>query len=126
MAALTNWVCFLFFLKRIADIMVPHHSEVWRQLVCLSRFPACWRQANITTIPKGPPSSSVVNYRPMSITTLLCKVFERLVSDGLGRFMECSGVLPTTQFAYRKCLGTCHTFARVPYTAKYIGEWAGG
>ena len=35
------------------------------------------------------------------------KVFERLISVSLGRFMECSGVLPTTQFAYRKGLGTC-------------------
>ena len=25
----------------------------------------------------------------------------------LGRFMECSGVLPTTLFAYQKDLGTC-------------------
>ena len=25
----------------------------------------------------------------------------------LGRFMECNGVLPTTQAAYRKGLGTC-------------------
>ena len=29
------------------------------------------------------------------------------MSDRLGRFMELSGVLPTTQFAYRIGLGTC-------------------
>ena len=29
------------------------------------------------------------------------------MSVRLGRFMERSGVLPTTQFAYRKGLGTC-------------------
>ena len=29
------------------------------------------------------------------------------MSVRLGRFMECSGVLRTTQFAYRKGLGTC-------------------
>ena len=29
------------------------------------------------------------------------------MSVRLGRFMECNGVLPTTQFAYRKGLGTC-------------------
>ena len=34
-------------------------------------------------------------------------VFERLVSVRLGQFMERSGVLPITQFAYRKGLGTC-------------------
>ena len=31
------------------------------------------------------------------------------MSVRLGRFMERIGVLPTTQFAYRKCLGTCDT-----------------
>ena len=65
------------------------------------------RQANVTPIPKGPLSSSVANYRRISITSVLSKVFERLVSVRLRRFMEGSGVLPTTQLAYRKDLGTC-------------------
>ena len=108
-----------FFLKRTADVMAPHLSVVFRRLIDLGSFPACWRQANVTPIPKGPPSSSVANYRLISITSLLSKVFERLVSVRLGRFMEGSGVLPTTQFAYRKGLG-------VPYTAEFIGEWTGG
>ena len=43
------------------------------------------------------------------------KVFERLLSVRLGRFMERSGVLPTTQFAYRKGLGTCHAFLCVSH-----------
>ena len=95
------------------------------RLVRLGCFPACWRQANVTPIPKGPPSSSVANYRPISITSVLSKVFERLVSVRLGRFMERSGVLPTTQFAYRKGLGTYVALLCV-YTAECIGEWAGG
>ena len=80
---------------------------MFRRLVRLGSFPACWRPANVTPNPKGPLSSSVTNYRPISITSVLSKVFERLVSVRLGRFMECSGVLPTTQFAYRKRLGNC-------------------
>ena len=88
------------FLKRTADVLAPHLSVVFRQLVRLGSFPACWRKANLTPIPKGPPSSSVTNYRPISITSVLSNVFERLVSVRLGRFMERSGVLPTTQFAY--------------------------
>ena len=37
---------------------------------------------------------------------MLSKVFERLVSVHLGRFMERNCLLPTTHFAYRKGLGT--------------------
>ena len=97
---------FPLFLKRTADVMAQFLSVVFRWLVCLGSFPACWRQANVAPIPKGPPSSSVANYRPISITSVLSKVFERLVS--VRRFMECSGVVPTTQFVYRKgLLGTC-------------------
>ena len=80
---------------------------MFRRLVHLGSFPVCWRQANVTPIPKGPQSSSVANYRPISITSVLSKVFERLVLVHLQRFMEHSGVHPTTQFAYRKGLGTC-------------------
>ena len=98
---------FPLFLKRTADVMAPSLSVVFRQLVRPGSFPACWRQANVTPIPKGPPSSSVSNYRPISITSVLPKVFERLVSVRLGRFLERSGVLPTTQFSYLKGLGTC-------------------
>ena len=107
---------FPLFLKRTVDVMAPRLSVVFRLLVRLGSFPACWRQANVTLIPKGPPSSSVANYRPISITSVLSKVFERLVSVSFGRFMGRSGVLPTTQFAYRKGLGTCDALLCVSHT----------
>ena len=51
---------------------------MFRQLVRLGSFPACWRQTNVTPIPKGLMSSSVANHRPISITSVLTKVFEHL------------------------------------------------
>ena len=106
MVAPINWVCFVFFI--IAMLMLwPRLSGVFRRFVRLGSFPGCWRQANVNPIPKGPPSSSVPNYQLISITSVLSKVFERLVSVHLGPFMECSGVLPTTQFTYRKGLDNC-------------------
>ena len=50
--------------------MAPHLSVVFRWLVRLGSFPPCWRQANVTPIPTGPPSSSVANYRPNYITSV--------------------------------------------------------
>ena len=72
-------------------------------------------------ITEGPPFSS---YRPISITSVLPRVFERLVSVCVERFMN------TVVSNHQVCLSQrpgylwC-TFVRVPYTAKYIGEWAG-
>ena len=85
-------------------------------VVRVGSFPACRKQANVTPIQKGPPFSSVANYRPISMTSVLSKVFERRVSVRLGRYMERSGVFPTTQFAYRKGLGTCNALLYMSHT----------
>ena len=101
MVALTLGM-FPLVLKRTADVIAPHLSVGFRRRVRLGSCLACWRQANVTPIPKGPPSSSVANYRPISKTSVLYKVFESLVSVRFGRFMERSGVLSTTQFLIGK------------------------
>ena len=61
----------------------------------------------MTPIPKGPLSALVCNYRPISITPVLSKVFERLIALRFSRFYERSGVLPSHQYSYMKRLGTC-------------------
>ena len=124
---------FHFFLKRTADVMAPLLCVVFRRLVCLGSFPAAFRQANVTPIPKGPLSFFVVNYRPISITSVLSNVFERLVSVHLRRFMACSSwtiygtqwcdsnhpVCLSERSGYLRC-----TFVRVPFTAMCNGKWA--
>ena len=84
---------------------------VFRRLLRLGNFRTCWQQANVTPI-----SSSVAKYRPISITSVLSKMFGCLVLVHLGRFMDHSGVLPTTQFVYRKGLGTCDALLCVSHT----------
>ena len=54
---------FPLFLKRTADVLASRLSVVLRQLVRLVSFPACWRKANVTPIPKGqrPPLLPTTN-----------------------------------------------------------------
>ena len=85
---------FPLFFKRTAEVLAPRLALVFRRLLCLGSFSVCWGVANVTPIPKGPPSSSASNYRSISLTPILSKVFERPVSVCLGRFLECRGVLP--------------------------------
>ena len=75
-------------------------------------------------IPKDQPSSSVANYPQTSITSVLSKVFERLVLVALGRFMERSGGPPITQFAFRKGLGSCDAVLCVCHTLQ--SDWRAG
>ena len=59
----------------------------------------------MTAIPKGASSSDRGNYRPISITTILSVVYEKLASHRLSSFYEKCDFLPAAQFAYRKSLG---------------------
>ena len=68
MVALTHWVYFIFFM-RTANVVDPRLSAVFQRRVCLGSFSACWKQAYINLIPKGLPSYSVANCRPISITS---------------------------------------------------------
>ena len=43
---------FPLFLRRTADVLTPSHTVVFRRLLRLGSFPACGRQANVTTISK--------------------------------------------------------------------------
>ena len=45
----------------------------------------------MTPIPKGPLSALVCNYRPISITPVMSKVFERWIALRFGSFLEIWG-----------------------------------
>ena len=45
---------FPLFPKRTADVIAPFLSVIFRRLVRLGHFPACWRQDAVTPIPEGP------------------------------------------------------------------------
>ena len=95
----------MFFRKK--EVLAPKLSCLFRRLLRGGEFPLEWRIADVTPIPKGPLSELVCIYRPISITPVLSKIFERLITLRFGRFLERSGVLPTHQYSYRKRLSTC-------------------
>ena len=89
---------FRLFLKITADF--PQSQCSVSAASTSGCFTAYWKQAYVTSIPKGPPSTSVVNYRPISITSILSNEFERLVSVGSSQTISgMHGCVPTTQFA---------------------------
>ena len=51
-------------------------------------LPDCWKLANVTPIFKKGPSSNPDNYRPISLTCIICKVFESVIKDQLLAFLE--------------------------------------
>lgn len=106
---------FPLFYKRIADLLSRKLAVIFRMLIRGGSFPQCWRTANVVPVPKGASSPVVENYRPISLTPILSKVFERLIAVRFSRFLEVSAVLPPCQFAYRKGLGTCDALLTVAH-----------
>ena len=79
---------FPLFLKMVADTISPKLSIIFPGVIRQQSFPECWRSENVTAIPKGAPSPDRENYRPISITQILSKVYEKLVSLQLSGFCE--------------------------------------
>ena len=100
----TRLVASLCFFQKTASVLAPKLSRLFRRLLRCGEFPLEWRIADVTPIPKGNLSALVCNYRPISITPVLSKVFERLISLRFGRSLERSGVLSFHQYSYRKRL----------------------
>ena len=98
--------CFPMFFQRTASVLAPKLSRLFRRLLRCGELPLEWRIADVTPIPKTPLLALVCNYRPISITPVLSKVFERLISLRFGCFLERSGVLSSQQYSYS--LGTCN------------------
>ena len=98
---------FPLLFKECRDVIAPKLTTLFRKLIRSGSFPIEWRSANVTPIPKGAPSANPSDYRPISITSVVSKVFEKLIADRLSKYIENSGFACPNQFAYRKGLGTC-------------------
>ena len=97
------------FSKRTGDTLPPCGISA---ALHLGIFPSCYRQADVTQIPKGPPSSTVANCQPISITPALSKVFERLRRFVLTcyqtqKFASNSQVCLEEKFMYLWCPSVC-------------------
>ena len=78
----------------------PKLTIIFRGLIRRGLFRECWQATNITAILKGTPSPDRGSYCPISITTTLSMVYEKLVSYKLKKY----GFRPAAQCAYRKGL----------------------
>ena len=97
----------LFFIKT-AHFLAPKISVIFRKLTRVGKFSLCWRRANITSTSKSATAGSCPSdYRPISITPILSKIFEHLLAKHLNAFAEVNNLFPNQQLGFRKGLGAC-------------------
>ena len=65
-------------------------------------IPADWKRANVVPIFKKGSKGKVENYRPVSLTSLVCKVLESIIKDHMVCFLDEYSLIRETQHGFRK------------------------
>ena len=82
-------------------------------------FPPAWRKAVVVPIPK--PDKDLTNpnnYRPIALTSCLCKVMEKMVNSRLMWKLETEGLLAKEQCGFRKHHSTVDHLVRLETTIR--------
>lgn len=75
---------------------------IFRKSLDEGLVPDDWRRANVSPLYKSGSRVSVENYRPVSLTSQICKLFESLIRDVLVEHLERHQILLDSQHGFRK------------------------
>lgn len=90
--------------------MLEEINRVWNE----GSLPPQWKEALIIPIPKpGKQPNSIDNFRPISLTSCVGKVMEKMVLRRLEWHMESQNILPETMIGFRKHVSTQDAMLRL-------------
>ena len=93
-------------LKDPADFICKQITMIFNSSLRLGTFPDRWKIARITPIYKSGAKDDTNNYRPISILSVLPKLFEKIAHDQLIDFLQSNKKLMQNQLAFRKLHST--------------------
>jgi ribonuclease HI len=94
--------------KQCIHSLLLFYNKVWSS----GEMPKAWRESIVIPILKqGKDKTAPSSYRPVSLTSTLCKLMERLVKNRLMFFVESK--LSSAQAGFRKGRGTIDHIARL-------------
>ncbi|KAI2661499.1 putative RNA-directed DNA polymerase from transposon BS [Labeo rohita] len=86
-------------LKVCADQLAPVFTQIFNRSLELCLVPNCLKRSTIIPVPKKPKITGLNDYRPVALTFVVMKAFEKLV---LAYLKDITGpLLDSFQFAYR-------------------------
>ena len=103
----------------LKDELAVTLAILFRKSLDEAHIPDEWRLSNVTPVYKKGSKAEPGNYRPVSLTSNVCKLMERVVNETLGDFLE-KHVLENTQHGFRKGR-SCQTNL-IEFNDK-VGEW---
>lgn len=85
-------------------------NKIWLEGV----FPANWRRAIVLPFLKpGKDPSQTSSYRPIALTSCICKLTEKIVNTRLTRVLESRNIISNLQFGFRKHKSTIDALLRL-------------
>ena len=79
-------------LKEVAEALAYPLTSVLDKIITTGTLPQLRKDANVTPIFKKGKKSSPGNYRPVSLTSVICKSMESLVRDHIIKHMNSNGL----------------------------------
>nr|VZI44070.1 unnamed protein product [Spirometra erinaceieuropaei] len=88
-------------LKELAPEMFKPLALIFQTSFLTGCLPSDWKSATITPLFKSGRRASANNYRPVSLTSICCKIMEKIIKKALMQFLEQHHLLSDAQHGFR-------------------------
>jgi hypothetical protein len=89
-------------LKECRHQLLEPFLRLFRMSIDNGELPQDWRDATVTPLHKGGIDFSPNNFRPISLTSVPCKLLETLVKDIVEHFLDDTGFYRDEQHGFRR------------------------
>lgn len=86
----------------ICEDIVEPLCIIFERSLRLHQVPADWREANVTPIFKKGDKSDPGNYRPISLTSQVCKILESIIRESIVDHLNAQSLLLQSQHGFTK------------------------
>ena len=91
-----------YILRAAAEELAPMLSHLYQFSLDTGHVPTEWKRANIVPLFKKGPKHLPSNYRPVSLTSVACKVLEHIIHSNVMRHFDENNILTVKQHGFRK------------------------
>ena len=93
------------FLKETADNISYPITVIFNKSLSEGILPNEWKLANVTSIFKSGDKTKSSNYRPISITSILCRMLESIIKSAIMEHCKDSNLFTDSQYGFRERRG---------------------
>ena len=89
-------------LRELREEIAPIIQIIFDRSLKTGKLPADWMKANVMPVFKKGDKSLAANYRPISLTCILCKVLEHILASNIVKHLDGQGILYDLQHGFRE------------------------